>query len=431
MDEIIELLSSNENIPVPQTGTSQYIVEPLKRFGESFLGAPGALENLLTSGIQYVTGMQPAQIPSILDIGKSIVTGKDLGYSRNFFPTPEDIRSQVTEPLFGKSQTSGKNLFSDWVESIASTAGSLAAGIPGLGGTGIVKGLKLASIGSTAKELSKLIGLKESTQELIESATMLGVDMLGTRQNFIKTMEDYYNKAEQLSSGKITHASDLNKFLIKERRELSKLIPEDRREISGLLDTISESIVGKGGASRINVSDVWNLKRRINEKLRLLYNDPKTSQKVLRKIEDINNILKETLQDFGSRNPLFKESFNIAESMFAGLNKRSVINKALQKYVRLDALRNPLIGILVGGGMLHDIPRGILGTTLAYGSREGIQLAEFLYNSPQARKLYARTLQAALQDNGPAIIKYINKLDEKASEYLDRQNENDEIIELL
>jgi hypothetical protein len=40
-------------------------------------------------------------------------------------------------------------------------------------------------------------------------------------------------------------------------------------------------------------------------------------------------------------------------------------------------------------------------------------------------------LQAALQDNGPAIIKYINKLDEKSSEYLDRQNEDDEIIELL
>ena len=435
MDEMIELLPSIEspatqNIPLGQT-IGQYIPEPIKRFGESVLGAPGTAESLLTSGVQYLTGMEPAKVPGILDIGKSIVSGQMPETSRTFFPTPEEIRTKFTEPVLGKP-TKPRNMFDEWAENMASTAGSLVAGIPGLGGMSLGKAAKLGGLGASAKQLAKSIGLGETPQDLIEMGTVIAGDMVGTRKAFVKNMNDLYKSAEDLSTGHTIHAHNISDTLIKQKKYIKDFLPKDKKEVQEIIDTTAGLIEGKGGAARIPVEKVWSQKRRLNDYLRKLYTEEEPSKDVLHSITEINNSLKSSLQNFGNRNPEFKKTFNTAEAMFAGLNKRSKINKLLQKHVRFDSLRNPAVQILLGAGAFGKLPTALAGAGSAYLAKEGTQLAEFLYNSPHARELYTRTLGAALKDNGPLAARYTKKLDDQYSAFFkNREEKPEEMIELL
>ena len=430
-EEMIELLGPKETAQkVESSPLSQYLGEPAKRFGEAVLGAPGTVENLLTKGVQYVTGMQPSKVPGVLDIGKAALTGTRPETSENFFPMPEDIRAKVTEPLFGKPNK--KDMYSNWLEDTASTAGSLFAGIvPGIGGMKAAKAFTLSGIGNTIKDLSKLVGAGEGTQELIKTGTMIAADIFGTRQNFIKNMHGLYDKAGELAAGKSTHAARLNKYITEQRKGLGKLVPEDRAIIEGILDTAGNLITGKGGSARAEVTDIWNLKKRLNDMIQNLRSSGKPQKTVISRLESINDNLREILQEFGNKNPEFKNTFNTAESMYAGLNERSQINKMLQKHVSMKSLKNPIVAMLVGGSILGPYkPAAFMAGAAAYGAKETVQLAEFLYNSPEARKLYAQTLKAAAKENVPAMNKYVKKLDEKASKYFG-QGPDEEMIELL
>ncbi len=185
------------------------------------------------------------------------------------------------------------------------------------------------------------------------------------------------------------------------------------RKIIPLLEQVRSNINRDGS---IDVKDLWNLKKNVNEWL----GSPDLDKNIRSNLKKTLGGLNETLGKYGSENPEFTKTFYPAEEMYKAIHKGSLVNKTLQKNFAFQNLLNKYAPLsAIGYGLLHfnlAKPATIAGVTAAgFGAKELVKMTEFLYNSPQARKYYASMMKAAAAGDGARAAKDLMKIDQLAA----------------
>ncbi len=474
-DEWILSEPSQQPTEQNQGGVGQFLTSygaaPLARAGEQFLGFPGMLESLGTGLVQKATGMTPAQVPGILDIGKSLVTGKPLEYSGNVFPTPEQIRENVTKPLTGQTlepknrkQQVAQDLFADFA--------SLKPGMS------LGKAANLSVIGNLISETAKWLG-HDTTGDVLKTGAYIAGSFPGLYKQFSDKTTKLYGRARELAKDARVETTGLSNFLEAAQKEHGKegfigtekvhprfdpivksieSIPAtaeqqaahheqriksineayeaelrknglvfDKKAIArrdaALANTEKEASQLKSGKTDISVNDLIERKQEVNEWIREMEEKGGVSPKGIRKLRQVRDKLNSYIQKFGAKNPEFGEVWNEAEQRYMAQNERSAAGKFMEKHINADLFKHPVMKVLyhtpvVGWGML-PLAAGSIGA--AHVAKYATRVTDLLMRSPEARKMYFKSLAAASKGNSKLMNGYARKVEQviKADETSD------------
>lgn len=264
------------------------------------------------------------------------------------------------------------------------------------------KAATVAGIGGLSKWAAQEIGLPKPAQEGIKLGSMLATSILGP-SGIKDFMKNNYTVAEEAlpQKGAFVAAHELEKNI----KPLEKTFSHGDMTPSKLFmrDRI-KSIKGKIKDNKINIKDVWELKRNINEHI----NELTKPYGVEKQLPILSHALNKTLSEYGSHNKAFGKAFNTAEDIFKGITKASPVNSFLQKHVNADKIGKITAGMLLGY-ISPQTTGSLIGSSLAI--REGVKTFERFKNSPEIRKYYAKIVNSAAKKNLPAMNKYVKEMD--------------------
>lgn len=264
------------------------------------------------------------------------------------------------------------------------------------------KAAAVAGAGGLSKWASQRIGAGEGTQEGVKLGTMLATSLLGP-SNIKNYMKDSYKLAEEAlpQEGAFVAAHNLEKNIASLEKTFShgEMTPSK----AFMRDRIN-AIKGKIKDDKINIKDVWELKRNINEHIHEL----SKPYGVEKQLPVLTRSLNEILGEYGSQNTSFGKAFHTAEDVFKGINKASSVNAFLQKHVSADKIGKITAGMLLGY-ISPQTTASLVGSSLAV--REGVKIFERFKNSPEIQKYYAKIVSSAAHKNLATMNKYVKEMD--------------------
>lgn len=292
-------------------------------------------------GRQLVSGVEKlAEIPT--DISGAI-TGFTKGFQQDFeqafpfakgaiapslaeqyTPTSEQVRAkaeQLTgyEPGSFTPQGTFENIVQNGIRTAALT------GLTG-GATAITENL-LPIIGSSIggeilPEIGSLIGLPESTRELLGIAGSVWGSTLGTRRKTNAIKNDLYTTADQALASDPQSTSYISFTTPRVTQVADNLLDKTQKlpgyeKIQPVVQQFKNLAANQG---RINVKDAWEFKKRLNELLPSFAPDIRNNFA----FPMLNTLNEDVLRSYAKANPSFGNAFLRAEKDNAALKNKLV-----------------------------------------------------------------------------------------------------------
>lgn len=346
----------------------------------------------------------------------AVGAGRKLGLDKtpDFFsilPTSERLRSG-TKALTGEA-LEPKNPKDQLVDEFVSDVTALTVpGLVGKGkligklGTSAKKAFGIASTGNLASFLSKEVGVSEPTADKIKLGTMF-LTSVGLEGGLNRAVKNAYKKGDAVPEGVLIPASEgFNKLAALDKKLIGRAFP-DKDKVRSIIDSALNSYE-KGG---IDFHKAWSLSKDSNAWYPKL---GKIARSELRKATDI--IQKDIIQAApklvtdAAMKPLLTEA---AEGIKFGNKVFHDINNASK--VRTWLNDNLSLGKYLGGGVIGHmlgLPTAKIGTGLALG-QGAFNVLEPIIRSPEIRSIYGSIVKNAAQENLPAVLRNVNKLDKE------------------
>lgn len=389
------------------------------RVGEQIIGAPGDVANLLHT---YVTGPIAKQIT-----GKEQAefhdtpVGKLLGTSGSHRKNIAKLTGNFLEP---------KNEVERFVDDVVTDAASLL--IPVKSKIPFKQTLTragLTSLGANlfGKGVQDITGSEEKGS-VAKAASLFGLSLLNP-EGASKFLGKLYDKAEAaLPKGAKTSARSLESSINNLKNDVTK-----SRSLSSLADSEkfvideSQKVLDLIKDGEISVEQAWAAKRSLNEQLqKAIYSTPdKKAQARTRKLAaNINGYLRDTLENYGKKNPQFGENFKSAEEGFGALAQSNFISRSAEKIMKYSPATSGLPQLF--GSALAGVGTAALGSggVTAAGAAVAYPTAKLLYRiskSTALKKYYSEALKAAAKQDAVVFNRELQKLDEG----LQRENSKD------
>jgi hypothetical protein len=360
------------------------------RAGEAALGLPG---DIASTGLSLLN--KAVNVPHLETI-------------QGVLPTSSNIKENVTKRLTGEylePQTKGEELYDDIVSDIASLMLPIGGKIPFKRAIGTALGGNLAGF------LTKKITGSEIAGEGVKIGTMLLGSSAGGRRALTKQMKKSYPVSEALAKGEKLNIEGVPRKLKEFKREL-RLAPEDvQKHLAPEVASIEKEI----SRGQVSLGTGVKLKKKINSAYE---NAPKGSDHYL---NELNGIMKSSIKKGSKIYPEFMKEFTKADDIATGLKRASEATQFLNKYINKSTIGSPLVlGLLFHvfkplSNTAIGVGSGLLGSAIA--GRELFRTLDFLKNSKEAQKYYAKIMKNALIGNAATLAKDVAKLDYLANKY--------------
>jgi len=398
------------------------------RIGETIAGLPGDILSLLQLPVEYGLSkiapegeiipervMEEAERQGKVEEARKLLSemGLDDEFTAPQPPTSTEMK-EVTQYIAGdylEPQTKTE----EFTDEVTKDLTSLIVGrkIPIKGGV-IAKTFKaiakpfLVSLGSNlVKEGVEVAGGGEKAQTYSKLGAMFLLDLTG-RTSAKKLKDMFYKKADKaIPENASANARGLSKNLADLEGKLSKGGTTPSK--APVLTKINE-LQKKINNNRIELAELIEYKRNINEISSSLYDLPKDVKASLKKnFNSLRGDIKSAINEYGIENKPFIESWTKAEELHAAIGQskqvRHFIEKSIKKYPHLAAV--------AAGGFGITAPGAALGTAAAgYGLVTGGEQIARIMKSPTLRKYYLKAMKSALAEDSTALIKNLSALDE-------------------
>lgn len=409
-----EMTTNNQTKP---EGWGSFIAEhiggPVASATSAVLGMPGNIENLLTKGVQAVTGWESPQVPTMLG---NIETPGENALGPNFFPTSEDIQNKIFKPLLGSSIEPK----SEKQKTINSVVGDIAAFIPSMG---LNSAAKVVGLGHLVGKGVQYLG-GETAGDVAKSAIYLGSAFPGFIDNFKNITKDLYNKSRSLLNLDSTmSANRLNKILNQTKNFANKSVMTGSDILKDVVNTVKTNI----SQSKINVKDLINRKQEINNLIEQYGSNPKYKF-LTAQLKKLNSEINHEIGLYSNQNKEFGSIWNEAEKRFAAQSERSRVGEKLTKWINIDKLEHPITKILLGGLLVHGGPAAVGKLAFGMGSakllEQGVRVIDLLLNSPQAAQRFFKIIAATAKNDRKLTENLVKGLDK----YLIKNDEDDQWV---
>lgn len=390
------------DVDAPETGLAsgaRNIARSAARAGEAALGTPGDI----ASGVLGLGEMGA----KALGATKPTVFGE----LKKIIPTSETVKKYGTDTIAkflpegylepqGEYEKAADELISDFVSFITPAAGPLKLGVKSAG--------LIAGAGNAAKQFTKELDFGEGTQQAVKLGAMLITSLAGApKLNAYK--ESLYEAArENLPEGAYVSAEHLLPSIKKaEKIATAGHIGAAEKEALEFLRSTEDKI--RYGSKTMPLESVWQLKKDLNNWAfkSSKVAETKAAQQLLKPVrEGLNDTLKSARKSY----PKFVDNLSMADEIHRAVNTSGPVGQFLRENVKFDSLKSPLTSALLGMSYAAGAP--VVKTALAAGLGKSVYLAgEAALKSPQVRKYYANTINAAIKQNATALLKNTRLLD--------------------
>lgn len=386
--ERTEEISSVFGVPFKDIArqAAQYTSRGLEALG----GLPGNV-------VQFAKGIgeKLPEVPEFLHGNRSFIQEKG-GKLLEKLPTTSDIR-QATKQAFGgflEPETETESNIGDFVSDLVSLKS---------GGFGPLKAAGTALLGNVISPLIKEITGSKSLGENTKSGLYLTSAMIrpGATKKYGESL--LKNAYQSIPQGETILTTNLNKNLGNFIQEIEKGgITPAKQPAYRLAKRLEKTPQG----NTLDILELPATRSSINEYRFEKELNPK-AHRWLNKFDDIIN---KELDIYGKSNPEFLQNYREGNEILANIHQGNRVSKFISKVIGTKEIK-PETLLLLG---LHT-PKGLMAATGAAGASSIFNVARRL-KKPIFRKVYQKTMNAALKENAPNLLKNIKKLDEMIEE---------------
>jgi hypothetical protein len=395
MTSIFEFVKQSKQLPSStssqiQTQNRSSIFDVAKELPEET--EPSRARSLISAPIKgYLKGAQSSTIP--------IFPGG---------PIPPELSERAFEKILLTQQKAP--------ERFLERGGKLAAYVTGPG-KGLPKLIR-AGIGTVGAQLAEELGLSEGVQTAIETGSLLTPSSLKGAQKYVSSL---YNQAESLAANAKIPAKNL---VNQTRSFISNLSRGGPAASKNPAMNQAKSIIDKVKKGQIDVKELTEFKKTINEARGALYSDQaldKNGRKMAKKnLDDISKVVDNALDEYGKINPEWNEIYRSANEAHGAIAN----SKRVSNFISRTIKQNPhtsgaaLAGTLIG----HTLsPKTLAVTAGGYGAIKAGEIIARIVKSKTLRKYYTDMIRQASQEN---VAGFLSKL-KKLSENLEKEDKED------
>lgn len=379
------------------------------------LGRP--LEKVTTR----VAGL-PGDIASLLNIpagkiSESLTGEKSLPYEQTYLgkilPTTQKLRAGIESqaPEFFQPQ----NKVEQFVDNVLEDTALLF--VPG---GKVTKALKpVTKTQQVLKNTAKAIGANlagETVEQVTGSkkagaytkAGMLFFTSLMDTPKAAEEISKLYNNARGfLPQNAIQSSKKLNTQLSNLKNDITKGRPISNlsKEEKWVIDQI-EKVETLGTSGNYDINQLWAQKTSLNKELGQSLSEffgKGTKKGIKNRAKQINGFIRDTIEDYGQKNPEFYKNFKEADDAFGTLAKSNFVSNWINENVKHGLMTEGLLTIF-------GVPSAALGTALGYIPGK---LIYQISKSPTLSKIYGNAVKAAAKEDVAAFNKYLKELDDK------------------
>lgn len=285
-------------------------------------------------------------------------------------------------------------------------------------GMGAIRALAVTAGGTVAKDLTKSLGFKESTQQKAKIFTELSLAMINPRGALGYIGRRYENQMAELPRGAQVNANRYTHNLTHMRNQMQQGVQTPQtREITRVIDEALHHVDLHGN---IPIENLAATQRTVNElrRNRGLFNmpgEPRTPG-ATRLLNRVANEVHETLNQYGAQNPQWLRGFRQADEAFAIYHRSQQASNWMRQHAHHTVL--PLVTELLVAPVLAG--KTALGAASIYGAAKTGELLYRIMASPVLRSYYLDALGNSVLQNAAQMNKDLIKL-QKAIENEDKK----------
>lgn len=387
------------------------------RVVETVLGAPRAFAEF---GEMLVPKETLKKVAGKVGLRKPVEKAFELSEKYapyKLLPKSEDIRENVTKHLFGE-KLEPKNEWEKEADTLVSDFAALAVPVPG----SQLKLLKPALLAAGGFIASNVVGQLGGTDEQ-KTYAKLGIIFAGSMINpksADKLKNDLYEQAREAKpSDAVVTAENLIKNSDNFEKQLLKGDSGATTKKKAL--SLIEEIKSKVKNNEINVDELEEFKRNINEARASLYDEFKAN-KVGRKtaktyLNTISKFIDDTLTEYGATNPEWAAFYRPANEVHGAI----VESHKVRGFIARIAKKYGLHAILPALGISHAIGLpGVVGMAgMAAAGTTGMMGEEIIIRFAKSKTLlkhYMNLINSALKEDVVVVHENLKKLKKELEE---------------
>ena len=373
------------------------------RVAETIVGLPGDIIQLA----KFVSEKLP-EPPEFLKREPSFLqkAGKKALES---IPTSQDLK-EISQELT-KGYTAPQDEKEAFADDIVSLATSLA--LPTKNPTkikNVLSSVGKAVLAKTAGKGAEALGAEEGGQFAAEMGTLFLLGLKGAKSANKYVSEMYNDATEKIPKGTIVPTNKLTSKLTSVRNELEKGISTATKKevLSAVSDLEKKSLRGHLEAEEL-VESFHNINEKMNAKK--LFDEMGAGERKLLKhrYDLLKDAVRDDIKEYGKFNPSFYDQWEKANEAYATIKKSKTVSSYLES--KLGKLPKHLAtGIAVE--IFLGYPKAAAATAGAAGAVKAGELLYRIASSKTLAKHYGGVIKAATDQNLPALINELNKLEE-------------------
>lgn len=398
------------------TDWARHLARSGSRIAETIVGLPGDLISFI-KGISEKLPNPPEILqrePNFIQkLGKNVL--ESLPTSASLKKKSEELTSEYTKP---KSESEE---ISDEIVSL-STALAFPSKDP-LKFKSLLSAIGKATGVKTAGKTAEYLGASEEGKAFTELGGLFLTGLMGkkTAPKFVN--EQFQEARSSIPKGTLLPTHNLNSGLTAVEQELNRGIKTATK--SEVLNSVKD-LKKKSSGGFMEADELVEAYHNLNEKIssKKLFEDLSKGERALlkRRYDMIKNPLSETIKDYGKYNPKFYNKWNNANQSYATIAKSKQLSNWIES--KIGSIPKHL-----AGGIALEVLTGHPKLAVATaGSAASLKIGEMIYRimkSPSLRKHYIDVIAKGSEENFPAFVKSLSKLEEglTSKEELDRQKD--------
>lgn len=329
------------------------------------------------------------------------------------FPTSQQLRENVTQPLTGEylePQGYGENLSDEVFSDLA----GLLIPIKGAGGKlkiPFARAIGTTLFANTTGELAKAYGLDPTEAGYTKMGAMLLAGFMG-RGGARKYANNLYKEAiDMIPEGSVMNGKGLLNQVDSYISTLKKggVSPQKQPALS-LANQLRKKIIQAGGD--VSVEELPAFRRSVNDYRFNRQSGLTDSGRYF--LDRFDDILNNQLMDYGKQNPAFLRKYRDANTGLAGFNRSNKIASYISKQFDISKLSPDTLLVL---GM-HTMNNPSFASKIALSSvtAKAAQMMHRIGKNPVLRQYYINVLENSMKENAPAMARNLEKLDKALAE---------------
>lgn len=376
------------------------------RIGETLLGFPGETVQL----VNWLQSKLP-ELPQFLKKEPSFLEKKGKEFLLSL-PTSSELKDKMSEITNGFTDPQGA--LEEFGDDILGLATALTVGKDPTKISNLLGSIGKSFLAKGAKKSAEKLGGGEKTQLAAELGTLF-LTGLTNQKMAEKFIGEKYTKAKSLiPSGTMLPTQNLERELTHLESDLSKgLSTSSKNEVKNAVAELRSKVSGGSYPAEELVDAFHDINERMSSK-KLFDELSQTERKKLKfRYDAFKDEVSKEIKNYGNYNPEFLKEWQSANEGYATIQNSKKVSKFLEAHI------GKLPGKVAGGiavELFLGHPEVAVGTA---GTFAGLKTGELLYRigkSSALQKHYLDVVKSATEENLPAMINSLNKLDKGLKE---------------